>query len=54
MIQNTVDVRQTSLSRIFGLLASLLDANQDGMISGEEVARAQEMALARGRRGEPQ
>ena len=40
------------------MLASLLDSNQDGMISGEEVARAQEMALARRtrrrRRGELQ
>jgi len=36
--------------RVLNLLASLLDSNDDGMISGEEVARAQEMAAAQ-RRG---
>jgi len=37
-------------SRVLALLASLLDMDDDGMISGEEVARAQEMAAARRRR----
>ena len=37
-------------SRVLDLLASLLDIDDDGMISGEEAARAQEMVAARRRR----
>ena len=35
-----------SLDRVLDLLANLLDMDEDGMISGEEVERAQEMAAA--------
>ena len=37
--------------RVLDLLANLLDMDEDGMISGEEVERAQEMAAAARRRG---
>lgn len=37
--------------RVLDLLANLLDLDEDGMISGEEVERAQEMAAAARRRG---
>ena len=39
------------LDRVLDLLANLLDMDEDGMISGEEVERAQEMAAAARRRG---
>ena len=42
--------KRTLFSRVLALLASLLDMDDDGMISGEEVARAHEMAAARRRR----